>query len=195
MFRLYLRFSASLVIAFMLFSYLLSVLSSLQPLHPALRGFVEGCEGISQPCWYGIVLGQTTYMEANTILNNLGFKASLPLTHTNTYQIAIEGCPFEARLSIEKITVDILGITSCGGMTAEDALAILDMYPESIAGNCIGEIMLVQSPRSIIMNEIALDSEVDRVTLINPAYRYLEGFGVPWQGFRQYETLGDPGCG
>ncbi|MBN8590177.1 MAG: hypothetical protein J0M33_00375 [Anaerolineae bacterium] len=25
-----------------------------QPPHPALRGFVEGCEGKPQPCWYGI---------------------------------------------------------------------------------------------------------------------------------------------
>lgn len=25
-----------------------------QPPHPALRGFVDGCEGKPQPCWYGI---------------------------------------------------------------------------------------------------------------------------------------------
>ncbi len=25
-----------------------------QPPHPALRGFVEGCEAVPQPCWFGI---------------------------------------------------------------------------------------------------------------------------------------------
>jgi len=26
--------------------------------HPALRGFVEGCDGKPQPCWFGIVPGR-----------------------------------------------------------------------------------------------------------------------------------------
>ena len=35
-------------------------LGTTQPPNPALRGFVEGCEGKPQPCWYGIVPGVTT---------------------------------------------------------------------------------------------------------------------------------------
>jgi len=30
-----------------------------RPPHPALRGFVEGCEAVPQPCWYGITPQQS----------------------------------------------------------------------------------------------------------------------------------------
>jgi hypothetical protein len=44
-----------------------------QPPNPALRGFVEGCEGKPQPCWYGIMPGVTTAEEAKNQLLGLGY--------------------------------------------------------------------------------------------------------------------------
>lgn len=44
-----------------------------QPPHPALRGFVEGCEGIPQPCWYGIVPGETWLDDTIQVLIELGY--------------------------------------------------------------------------------------------------------------------------
>jgi hypothetical protein len=42
-------------------------------LNPALRGFVEGCEGKSLPCWYGIVPGITTIDEALSVMEEMGY--------------------------------------------------------------------------------------------------------------------------
>lgn len=44
-----------------------------QPPHPALRGFVEGCEGKPQPCWYGIVPFQTTFEGVRSIAEREGW--------------------------------------------------------------------------------------------------------------------------
>jgi hypothetical protein len=46
-------------------------IGSLQPPNPALRGFVEGCEDKPQPCWYGIVPGQTVTAQVVTTINAL----------------------------------------------------------------------------------------------------------------------------
>jgi hypothetical protein len=40
----------------------------------SLRGFVEGCEGISPPCWWGIIPGKTTLTEAATWLARAGYR-------------------------------------------------------------------------------------------------------------------------
>lgn len=42
-----------------------------QPAHPALRGFVEGCEGIPQPCWYGINIRPGTLVSPEVVKANL----------------------------------------------------------------------------------------------------------------------------
>lgn len=51
----------------------MSALGSIQATNPALRGFVEGCEGIRQPCWYGIVVDASTLEDAETIFERLGY--------------------------------------------------------------------------------------------------------------------------
>ncbi len=50
-----------------------------QPPHPALRGFVEGCEGKPQPCWYGIVPRVMTVDEAKAILSTFGWDFPEPV--------------------------------------------------------------------------------------------------------------------
>jgi hypothetical protein len=47
-----------------------------QPPHPDLRGFVEGCAGIPQPCWYGIVPGETPFSTVADTLTRLGYAAN-----------------------------------------------------------------------------------------------------------------------
>jgi hypothetical protein len=48
-------------------------LGSRSPDNPTLEGFTAGCEGQTEPCWYGIVPGVTTAAEARDILANQGF--------------------------------------------------------------------------------------------------------------------------
>jgi hypothetical protein len=64
------------VIGFSFISTAMIALGGTQPPHPALRGFIEGCEGVPQPCWYGIVPGVTTYQQADTLLRQAGFEVS-----------------------------------------------------------------------------------------------------------------------
>lgn len=46
-----------------------------------MRGFIEGCEDKPQPCWYGIIPGETTLEDARNILEKLGYtlEDNLPL--------------------------------------------------------------------------------------------------------------------
>ncbi len=73
MLRLYIRCGVILLLLFVLLAVTMSVLGSTQPIHPALRGFVEGCEGIPQPCWYGIVPGVTSRTSALETLRQVGY--------------------------------------------------------------------------------------------------------------------------
>lgn len=62
MLRLYVAISMSIVLTSVVLIGLMHTVGNVQPMHPALRGFVDGCEGVPQPCWYGIV---PTQLEAN----------------------------------------------------------------------------------------------------------------------------------
>lgn len=69
----YLRIIAALQMLFILGSFILMTFGSTQPINPTLRGFIEGCEGIPQPCWYGIVPGVTNETDATANLTARGF--------------------------------------------------------------------------------------------------------------------------
>ncbi|MFN8372088.1 MAG: hypothetical protein U0694_04340 [Anaerolineae bacterium] len=69
----YARLSVLIMLTFAVCSFVLTALGSTQPIHPALRGFVEGCEGMPQPCWYGIVPGVTRGTDAIANLTQRGF--------------------------------------------------------------------------------------------------------------------------
>ncbi|MFN8372089.1 MAG: hypothetical protein U0694_04345 [Anaerolineae bacterium] len=57
MLRFYFRLTASLMLVFITTSLVLSAIGSTQPMNPALRGFVEGCEGMPQPMlvWHSAI--------------------------------------------------------------------------------------------------------------------------------------------
>jgi hypothetical protein len=61
-------------ILFSILSLVMMAVGTTQPLHPAIQGFVQGCENIPQPCWYGIVPGETTDDAAQEIMENLGYR-------------------------------------------------------------------------------------------------------------------------
>ncbi len=71
--RFYLRFTILFIPLFALLIATMSALGSTQPIHPALRGFMEGCEDIPQPCWYGVVPGVTLFQDAERILIDHGY--------------------------------------------------------------------------------------------------------------------------
>jgi hypothetical protein len=77
---------------------MMSVFGSVQPINPALRGFVEGCEGRLKPCWYGIVVQESTLGDAEAVFARLGYEQIGELgrqfLNSRTYRssLAGEGC-------------------------------------------------------------------------------------------------------
>ena len=62
--RLLLRFSLLITLLLTMTSLAARALGNTQPYHSAMRGFFEGCEGQSQPCWYGIIPDKTSFDDA-----------------------------------------------------------------------------------------------------------------------------------
>ena len=47
-------------------------ISQLRPLHPVMAGLDSGCEGKTQPCWYGVALRETTTSEVEALFSAMG---------------------------------------------------------------------------------------------------------------------------
>jgi hypothetical protein len=193
MLRFYLCLSVIFILMFTLCGVALSAFGATQPINPALRGFVEGCEGIPQPCWYGIMPGVTTVQEADTTLQNRDFQRDPTLRYTTTYTSSRESCSFQVDVAFNDVNVDYLHIFLCSGLQVGDVLAALDGKPDTIWGNCLGEVMLTQGSVSVYSTDISIYSST-RVIVIYPQ-NYNNVLGVPWHGFGIYDYLGDPGCG
>jgi hypothetical protein len=71
--RLYLKLILPIALIFLVLTLTASALGTTQPPNPALRGFTEGCEDKPQPCWYGIVLGETTLDAVHETLARVGY--------------------------------------------------------------------------------------------------------------------------
>jgi hypothetical protein len=74
MLRFYCRLMMILLFGIVFLVSTMTTIGNFFPLPPALRGFVEGCAGRSNPCWYGIVIGESTLTEAEMILVRLGYE-------------------------------------------------------------------------------------------------------------------------
>jgi hypothetical protein len=72
------------VVGLVVFNLAARALGYAQPPNPALRGFAEGCEGKPQPCWYGIVPGQTSLEVVQQKVEQAGYRRD-PDPNTLTY--------------------------------------------------------------------------------------------------------------
>lgn len=79
--RFYLKLLAPLLIVLLMLAVIARMRGTAQPPNPALRGFVEGCVGKPQPCWYGIVPGVTTMKEAGKQLIDRAFQRTSSYTY------------------------------------------------------------------------------------------------------------------
>ncbi|MEZ4670297.1 MAG: hypothetical protein R3E39_20515 [Anaerolineae bacterium] len=71
-----LRFVFLLIVIFSGASLTARALGGSQPPGSELVGFTSGCEGLPQPCWYGVVPGITTVDEANRLWAIQGYTES-----------------------------------------------------------------------------------------------------------------------
>lgn len=73
MYRFLIPTTFMLVMVFAILTLIASIFGSTYPSNTALQGFTEGCQDKPQPCWYGVVPGETTMQEAEQILTQLGY--------------------------------------------------------------------------------------------------------------------------
>jgi hypothetical protein len=73
MLRFYVRFTLVLTLLLVVYGMTLIAFGSTQPINPALYGFIEGCEGVENLCWYGIVDSRTNLEIADEILTREGY--------------------------------------------------------------------------------------------------------------------------
>jgi hypothetical protein len=146
MLRFYVRLSLVLLSGLMLLMIAMSALGSTQPIHPALRGFVEGCEGIPQPCWYGIVPGVTRIGDADRALRNAGY--SLTTTSQEYTRIKLNFYEQDSSYACGRVRVDYFGAVSRIALICDDVMLgdLIVTFGEpdgvSIASNSGGVSML-----------------------------------------------------
>jgi hypothetical protein len=126
MLRIYLRLALLLVIAFTLLFMAMRALGSSQPLHTALRGFAEGCEGVPQPCWYGIGVGSTTRTQAQQILIAHGYRWLNQTRYGDFTREWFEGDCNVTLFTRQDETVHGLQLSFCGRLYIGDVLEMTD---------------------------------------------------------------------
>lgn len=132
--RLLFRFMLLIPLPFVVFIVLAGWLGTLRPPHPALMGFIEGCEGKPQPCWYGIVPGQISIDDANRLIENLPHKTKTVTGIWAIYQL--DDC--KVRLpAVGKGALDHFSLDSCREIQAGDLVSVLGS-PKGVAPVCGG---------------------------------------------------------
>lgn len=127
--RAWLRFAWMLPLPFAALIGLAMGLGTLRPIPPALMGFIEGCEDIPQPCWYGIVPGVTSLDEARMLLFAYGeyptsqdFYPLIPNTYTFASSTACSVTFATDRLNHR---VGDLMLSNCQNVLLGDVTAVL----------------------------------------------------------------------
>jgi hypothetical protein len=168
----------SAVIAFSVISAAMIALGGTQPPHPALRGFIEGCEGVPQPCWYGIIPMETTFADAVTRLTELGFKE----TYDPSYLIwqrddICQILPFNDGKYIN----ELVARPYCTGMRLGDVLAWLNISVEHEWIDCQGQWVIYSDRWMIFTYERTLMSPVERISMRREGLIPPEGgFSIWW---------------
>jgi hypothetical protein len=191
MLHLYLKLTALLLALFTLLSAVLLALGSTQPLHPALRGFIEGCEGIPQPCWYGIIAGQSTKDDVAVMLNEAGYvfvaDESQGIISYLQYRPANvgDGCSVSLVYGTASPIISNLRLFQCGSIFLAD---ILTMYgiPDSVFLNESAHGIWTYAELGVIINfssGFAAYAPVDTIEFTAPL---AENYYFTWHGFATF---------
>jgi hypothetical protein len=191
MLRFYVRVALMFMLLFVVCGAGLIAFGSTQPISPALRGFVEGCEGVEGFCWYGIVSNETRLDTAQEILNGLGYRQtnyhrlvfrniySDTFTNQSTLECSMVDMVYA---DLENSTITLATLGNCSHLYVQDVLQIWG-EPQSIRFNPNGGILTFDHNISLAYNgdlqphsrvtSVFIDNHSD--ILYNPRFQ--------WQGF------------
>jgi hypothetical protein len=178
------------------------ILGSTQPPNPALRGFISGCEGKPQPCWYSIVPGVTTIDKSLKRIESKGYKFT-NISNDNLYfwdpswrNIQFGACSnIITSFERESRIVSNITLIACNGITLGD-LSLIG-FPEKIMGNSDLYIKLTEYLAATVSNYERLDkgyfrkewtpkTKVYRLDIGSSILAFSKAIdiaGAPWHGF------------
>lgn len=139
--RFLLKFSLVLLAAFAVLSAAPSILGRTTPHNSTLAGFTEGCENQSQPCWYGVVPGETTDTEAYDLLKERSFSITQTDDYWRFYYLGVlpderSGCSqFKLGWKKDESTIDVIYLLDCKNIDLSDILFLV-RYPGTIHPGC-----------------------------------------------------------
>jgi hypothetical protein len=180
--RFHLKFTLFFTTLFALLILSANVLGSTQPIHPALRGFFEGCEGIPQPCWYGIVPGVMTYEEAGSVLVTRGFRRADAFRWVANDINAI-ACEVRVSIGMDNL-LDEVTLSFCGQVFIGDSLGLFGVYPYRVV-ECRSGFYIRQGYLRLVADGLTIRSQVTRFTLQDYATQF--SGNSPWRGFAPLE--------
>ncbi len=132
--RLWLWASAVLLAINLSSGLLAGFLGQANPAPAALAGFSVGCEAGVQPCWYGLVPGQTRLAEAEAILARLDYRNSLYAQLS--YIKSGTWCQIDIAYDGGSTIVNFIGIRPCEPLQLGDLLPRLPDEPYWMVPDC-----------------------------------------------------------
>jgi hypothetical protein len=201
MLRFSIRLAVYLIPVFNVMSLTLILLGSAQPPHAALRGFVEGCASVPQPCWYGIVPGVTSLEDAQAFLDDattytFSSKRTLNITHYWRYEAsglcALTLVEFNAIVreiglrcrEVKVVVGEVYAVVGTPNFVMPDLENIYLYHPGqgifyiTTGGMSDDGLMLV-----------GVENEIRSLALRSEAPRGLDGFTFAWHGFIPFWRL------
>jgi hypothetical protein len=179
--RLYLKLILSIVLIFLSLSLIARAIGMTQPPNPALRGFMEGCEGKSQPCWYGIVLGVTTWEEGGILLEKYNYaRRDYPQDSWSFYLVDNPRCTVHFMSEISQAPIiTLLELTFCGNTSLGD-IAYYASLPREIRFHDYDFTILGVSNWGLETEKFGLFDPISSLSLNVKSYNL---WGDNWQGF------------
>lgn len=183
-YRLTLRLILLFTLPFLALALVARALGSTQPPHPALAGFNTRCEGKPRPCWYGVVIGETTEQEAYELLAFAGEPGISRLLSGQGFSLVYRFSPVlpycRAVFFIRDGLVYRGELSLCGTSDIDvgDLVALL-------AGE---NVVMSMPPNELVYDGVSMNIEewpslhhqVVYITLLAPTSEYPQ---YPWHGF------------
>jgi hypothetical protein len=195
----YPKLLALIILSFATLCLAARALGQAQPANPALTGFVQGCEGVPMPCWYGIVPEQTTVQEAADILRRAGFQLHYAGQHLEAKPTAASACEFDLPFDTGSEVIHLFNVRKCGLLQLGDLLTLLGA--PNVAYSCVYyaanremPILNLQYKGTYLFQRVTNTARFDTLALPD-AYQKIDAVsfsglvlnpGIKWRGFVAY---------
>jgi len=138
-----------------------------QPLHPLMREFADGCPDQPQPCWNGIIPGETPSDIASAILRSKGYTVVAATSMEIIWTSANDTC--RKTLTINDSTVRQMNLTFCQPLRLGDFMEQI-RQPDTITLDPLsiwyqGQMQILFMPQVISWDAVSYYTPLQSVVL------------------------------